>query len=246
MANVKSAGVRELIIDKCLQERRGYTITQLMERVNKALRMDGLRPVTSGNTIRNDIENIANRYKQPINRVKRGHAIYFSYRDPTFSKFKCQLSNTELRLFHNILMNLKFIDLYQGSIMYNEMSEALKEQLQLRFYQQPILLYENIPTEKELETFRVLYDCICSQTVVRLTYQLGRAGPRIDTVHPHFMRQQRQQWHLLGQKAKDNNPICLPVRCIMEIEEDEQTEYVPNKKFDVEKYYQSLYNSQYG
>jgi len=244
MANVKSAGVRELIIDKCLQERRGYTITQLMDCVNKALRMDGLRPVTSGNTIRNDIENIANRYKQPINRVKRGHAIYFSYRDPTFSKFKCQLNNSELRLFHNILMNLKFIDVYQGSIIYNEMSEALKEQLQLRFYQQPILLYENIPTEKELETFRVLYDCICSQTVVRLTYRLGSASPEKHTVHPHFMRQEQQRWHLLGQKAEDNNPFCLPVRYIMEVEEDDKTEYIPNTAFEVEKYYNSLYKRQ--
>ncbi len=235
--------MRELIIDKCLQERRGYTITQLMDRVNKALRLDGLRPVTSGNTIRNDIENIANRYKQPINRVKRGHAIYFSYRDANFSKFKCQLSNAELRLFHNILMNLKYIDVYQGSIMYNEMSEALKEQLQLRFYQQPILLYENIPTEKELQTFRTLYDCICSQTVVRLTYQLGRAGPKNDTVHPHCMRQQQQRWHLLGQKAKDYNPICLPVRCISHIEEDDKIAYIPNKAINVEEYYESLYRS---
>jgi hypothetical protein len=141
-------------------------------------------------------------------------------------------------------MNLKYIDVYQGSIMYNEMSEALKEQLQLRFYQQPILLYENIPTEKELETFRVLYDCICSQTVVRLTYQLGNASPERHTVHPHFMRQEQQRWHLLGQKAEDNNPFCLPVRYIMEVEEDDKTEYIPNTAFEVEKYYNSLYKRQ--
>lgn len=241
MANIKSAGVRELIIDKCLQDRRGYTVNELLSRVNKALKTDGLPLVTSGNTIRGDIENIANRYKQPINRVRHGHALRFSYRDPSFSIFKCELSNQELRVFHDLLMNLKFLDVYQGSILFNELSEALKEQLQLRCYQSPVLIYENIPSAKELHHFSLLYDCICSRTVVRLTCQHERAGPEDYIVHPHFMRQQQQRWHLLGCCAERLHPLCLPVRSIQKIVLDEETEYVPNSTFDVDDYYERLY-----
>ena len=58
MANVKSASVREIVIDRCLREQRGYTARELMERVNETLEFEGLRPITSVNTIHNDLVNI--------------------------------------------------------------------------------------------------------------------------------------------------------------------------------------------
>ncbi len=51
MANVKNAGIREIIIDRCLQNRDGRTVLQIMDACNDALKAHGLRPVTSANTI---------------------------------------------------------------------------------------------------------------------------------------------------------------------------------------------------
>ena len=45
MANVKSAGVREIILDRCLRKRRGYTVNELLDKVNKELEFNGLSPV---------------------------------------------------------------------------------------------------------------------------------------------------------------------------------------------------------
>ena len=243
MANVKSAGVREMVIDRCLQDRRGYTIEKLMELVNEALLIDGLRPVTSGNTIRNDIDNIANRWKQAVRREKRGHAIYFSYQDPSFSIFKCQLTNAELRVFYSALINLKYLDVYIGSAVFPELSKKLEEQLHIDCYQLPILLFENCPSGEELEHFRKLYLCILSRTVVKVTYQQNKDGPFQHVIHPYFMRQKQQQWHLLGYNETVANTVCLPIRCILFIEEDKKAVFIPNTTINIHEYYTSLHET---
>lgn len=240
MANMKNAGVREIIIDRCLQERRGYTIEQLMERVNKALLFDGLCPVTSGNTIRNDIENIANRWKQPMNRIKKGHAIYFSYKDPAFSIFNSQLTDAELRHLHSVLLSVKFLDVYQGCLIYTELSERLKDMLSLDCFQPPILLYENIPSKEELDHFRILYDCIRKHQTVTVSYDDGKEGMMLATVHPYFMRQAQQKWHLLGRDGERQKPTCLPICNILSVERDCLTPFVPNQDFCVDSYYDLL------
>lgn len=240
MANVKNAGVRELIIDECLRDQRGHSIKEMMELVNKALELEGLNPITSENSIRNDICNIANRWKQKIKTERRGHAIYFSYDDPTFSIFKCQFTRKELMMFHVILMNLKFLDAYQGSFLYSILSEALERHLQLRCYQLPFLMYEYIPTQKELENFDRLCEHIWSRTVVSITCQQGRAGPEQHTIHPYLMRQECLRWHLLGRNEKSQGPVRVPVRCILSVEPDKQTTFIPNTLFDVKGYYNAL------
>lgn len=240
MANVKSAGVREIIIDRCLQERRGYTIEQLMERVNKALRFDGLSPVTSGNTIRNDIENIANRWKQPMNRIRKGHAIYFSYHDPTFSIFNSQLTDSELYHLHDVLLTVKFLDVYQGCLIYTELSERLKDTLHLDCYETPILLYENIPSIPELNHFRILYDCIRKQQTVSVCYNDCTNNKIQTTIHPYFMRQAKQKWHLLGRDDVKQKPTCLPICDILSVERDNQTPFLPNENFSADTYYDLL------
>ncbi len=240
MANVKSAGVRELIIDRCLQKRRGYTIEELMEKVNEALMFEGLPAVTSTNTIRNDLTNISNRWKKSLVKGKRRQAIVYAYEDPEFSIYNSQLTRAELRQLHAVLMNAKFLDAYQGSIMYPELCEKLSGILELGFYEQPILLYENVPTKKELDHLNVLYDCIQTRKVVLMEYLLGKR-PRSDTIHPYFLRQHRQQWHLLGSENKEKKSICIPIKMVVSIDVDIGTEYIPNTVFDVQDYYEKLF-----
>lgn len=243
MANVKSAGVRELVIDRCLQERRGYTIEELMEKVNKALMFEGLNPVTSTNTIRNDLTNISNRWKVSLVKGKRRQAVVYAYSDRDFSIYYSQLTHAELRQLHAVLMNVKFLDAYQGSSLFPELCEKLEGILQLNFYQQPILLYENVPTEKELAHLHLLYDCIQARQVVLVVHTHERASPAEDTIHPYFQRQHRQQWHLLGSENKELKAVCIPIRKVVSITVDYDTEFIPNRVFDVEEYYRRLFKN---
>ncbi len=236
MANVKSAGIREMIIDRCLQEPRGYTIEELKKRVNDALIMDGLMPVTSGNTIRNDIENIANRWKQAIRRGKRRQAITFRYDDPAFSIFQGQFTKGELRQLRMILQTIMFLDAYQGSIIYREMGEMLKLIIGDEHFQKPILFYENIPSEKDLRHFHFLIDCIHERQPVRIEYVLERREyTRLSTVHPYFMRQHSQQWHLLGNDHARGKVRCLALQRMLRVEKVYDTEFVPGNELEIKK-----------
>ena len=132
--------MRELVLDRLLRNPRGYTVNELMERVNKELVFEGLRPITAGNTIRNDLTNISNRFKQPIREVTRGHAIYFSYEDPNFTIYKSQLTQREMRLIYALLQNIKYLDAWHGSIIYQELEETVRDFVQLDCYQMPLFL----------------------------------------------------------------------------------------------------------
>ena len=242
MANVKSAGVREMIIDRCLQDPRGHTIEEMMAKVNSALQWDGLPPVTSSNSIRNDIENIANRWKVPINRKKRRQAILYSYEDPNFSIFDGQLTKGELRQFSLVLQTVMFLDAFQGSFIYRELGDRLKDVLKVDHFQQPILLYENIPSEKELNHFHTLFDCIHRRVPVRIEHVESEHSPHLlATVHPYFMRQHLQQWHLLGNDHTEGKAKCLPLNNIIAIELDHETVFIPSQNINIEEYYDALF-----
>lgn len=47
MANVKYAGIRELIVGSCLQNRDGLTVLYIMNACNDALKVLGLRLITT-------------------------------------------------------------------------------------------------------------------------------------------------------------------------------------------------------
>ena len=96
MANVKNAGIREIIIDRCLQNREGRTVQQIMDACNDALKAHGLRPVTSPNTIRTDFETISDRWGKTIKCVRKGRNFIYFYEDPNFSIFNNPMSEDEI------------------------------------------------------------------------------------------------------------------------------------------------------
>ena len=242
MANFKNAGVGELVIDRCLQDSCGYTIEEIRAKVNAALKIDGLPLVQSCNTIRNDIDNIGNRYKTSIKRSKRRQAIVYSYKDPNFSIFDGQLTKGELRQIGSVLQTVMFLDAYQGSIIYRELCSTLKTILHIDGYQQPILIYENIPSERELNHFHTLYDCIRCRVPVKIMHFVhNKEGTCHSTVHPYFMRQHQRKWHLLGNDHYEQKAKCLALECMISIEKDYETTFMPGHHISIKEFCEALY-----
>ena len=62
MANLKNGAIREMVLDKCLSDKkRKYSTKDLMEACNRVLIQEGYEKVTSLNTIRNDMRSIEQR-----------------------------------------------------------------------------------------------------------------------------------------------------------------------------------------
>lgn len=242
MANVKNAGVREIILDRYLRKRRGYTINELMELVNKHLVLEGFRPITAGNTIRNDLTYISNRWKQPIRESKRRQAICYCYEDPSFSIFKCEFTLAEKQFIHSLLINCKFMDILQGSPLCQELEEHLREELYPDSYEQPILIFENIPNETAEYYFSVCYDSIRSRQPILVVHARNKGKPA-STIHPYFLRQHRQKWHLLGYDDQQDVVTCICVNDILSIEKDYDAAFIPRSADDVNDYYDALFEN---
>ena len=102
MANTKHSVAREIIIDRLLHERCGYSLYEMLDVVNKELEVNGFRHVTL-NTIRNDIENFQHLYKQKIQVEQRGYRNYYRYEDPEASIFNNVLTFGEIQHLHSAL-----------------------------------------------------------------------------------------------------------------------------------------------
>ena len=75
MANVKNGAYREVIIDRCLQSRRGYSTQEIFDKCNTALERRNDPPITALNTIRNDILAIESRRFNPGSRYIEGQQV---------------------------------------------------------------------------------------------------------------------------------------------------------------------------
>lgn len=76
MANTKHSTAREIIIDRLLRKRRGYSVYEILDIVNESLNFEGFGPV-SITTIRRDLDTIRFRYKQKLE-AKRKATMFTS------------------------------------------------------------------------------------------------------------------------------------------------------------------------
>ena len=96
MANVKSGAYREVIIDRCLQSRRGHSTQEIVDKCNAALERRNETPITALNTIRNDILSIENRWHIEVEQIRSGREIRYRYKDPHFSIYNTPLNKDEI------------------------------------------------------------------------------------------------------------------------------------------------------
>ena len=126
MANVKNGAFREIIIDRCLQSRRGYSTQEILEKCNNALERRGEMPVTASNTIRNDILSIENRWNIVVEAVRDGRNVRYRYKDPSFSIFNSPLNEDEIALLTQSVTSLRRFEGMPGFEWVDELNAHLQ------------------------------------------------------------------------------------------------------------------------
>ena len=240
MANSKHSAAREIIIDRLLHERRGYSVHEIIDIVNRQLEADGFPPVCI-NTIRNDMDIIRYRYRIPLDIVKRGQRLIYRYADPNQTIFKTVLTFGELQHIQSAIQSIIFRDPIQASLMYKQISERLGHLLKLDTLGEPILIYEEIPDLDELKMFQSMYNYIQSKSPAIITYKPGRGKKEREiVVHPYFLLQKNQKWNLLCYNGTDEKPAEIPITTISNVAPADGVELIPNKYFDFKEYYKKL------
>lgn len=237
MANTKHSAAREIIIDRLLRQRRGYSLYEMLDTVNQELEQNGFRHVTL-NTIRNDIENFRYLYRQKVEVELRSYRNYYRYEDPNASIFNNVLTFGEMQHIHAALVSIRFVDAVQGTLMYKQLSKRLCGILQLDTEDDPILIYEQKHTINDLRRFQAIYDIVRKKAPTFITYKKDEAdSPCEILVHPYFLRQKGENWNLLCHDATNNVAAEIPISSITRLASADDVEFIPNKDFSFKKYF---------
>lgn len=230
MANVKSARIRHMVLDRCLREPGGNSIEEMMRRVNKALAREGKRLITAGNTIRNDLTDISNQWNQTIEYSIRRRTFYFSYSNPDFSIYHGQLTLKEMQLVLQALLMLMFCNMEHPPPWLYGMCEEIAGIVGTPLPRQQVILFDEPPAEEGWPLFYNLFESIVMKRVLMVTYHSPPDNSTCQRViHPYHLRRQDARWQLLGYCAESDCIRCLHLDRIRHIAHERETKYVPNK-----------------
>ena len=240
MANVKNAGIREIIIDRCLQNRDGRTVQQIMDACNDALKAHNLRPVTSPNTIRTDFENISDRWGKAIKCVRKGRNFFYCYEDPNFSIFNNPMSEDEIMRVYGALEVLERFEGKEGFEWIEELNAHLRTSLHMGNSGDSVIAYDDNALLKGMQFFADLHDYIRSKQPITVTYR-PYVNPELlqEVIHPYFLKQYNSRWFVLGYNPKYDAITTFAIDRIISIEKA-CSKYIPNTRFDFQEYFNKI------
>ena len=235
MANVKSGAFREIIIDRCLQSRRGYSTMEIMEKCNDALERRCEPLITATNTIRNDILSIENRWNVVVEPVKTGRNVRYRYKDPNFSIFNCPLNENEITQLNQAVSLLKRFEGMPGFGWVDELNVHLQSIINLE--QKHIVGFDENKQLKGMEYFTPLFECISRKEVIELHYQSYKENePKIYVVHPYYLKEYNQRWFLLALNDEYQEITVFPLDRIKALIKISRI-FIENDKVDFEHYF---------
>lgn len=218
----RNAFIRYKIIDACLCRRqRHWTLEDLRHKCSEALiEQDGNHAEVSKRTIQHDIQLMRSDkfgFNAPIVVVNKKHYIYD---DPDYSIMKIPLTQKELVTLNEVL---SILNQFKGLAHFQEVEEIvnrLKHKIENWDIEQKSLIdFEKNERLKGLEHLKNLYSAINNQKVIKLVYQSFKAFEADEMIfHPHFLKEYRNRWFVLGLKGEIKYPYIFALDRIINFE----------------------------
>ena len=238
MANVKKGAYREIIIDRCLQSRRGYSTQEIMDRCNEALERRCDPQITATNTIRNDILSIENRWNIVVEAVRVGRHIRYRYQDPNFSIFNFPLNEDEIDQLSQAVSLLRRFGGMPGFGWVDELNARMQSAINIEC--KHIVGFDENKQLKGIEYFTPLFESISRKEVVEVQYQPYKEdAAKIYVVHPYYLKEYNQRWFLFGLNKEYNDITVFPLDRIKGIKKTLEP-YINNERIDFEHYFDEI------
>lgn len=238
MANVKSGAFREIIIDRCLQSRRGYSTMEIMEKCNNALERRCEPLITATNTIRNDILSIENRWNVIVEPVKAGRNVRYRYQDPNISIFNFPLNEDEIAQLNQAVSLLKRFEGMPNFGWVDELNAHLQSTINLELKQ--IVGFDENKQLKGMEYFSPLFEYISKKEVIELQYQpYKEETAKIYIVHPYYLKEYNQRWFLFALNNEYQDITIFPLDRIKGLRKTSGL-FIENNKVDFEHYFDDI------
>lgn len=190
----KNAIMRYKILDSLLSnQNRYYTITDLLDKVNEALELDGMEPV-SRRCIEKDLNALeCAPYDADIVREWKNGRKYIRYEEVEFSIFTKKLSEDEENLLSEVLNTL---GQFEGLDSF-EWLESLKTRLDIKEHRR-IIQFDNNPYLQNSNLLGSLFTAISNKQVLALKYHTFY-NPEVKevVVHPYLLKEYNKRWFLI-------------------------------------------------
>lgn len=190
MAQTKNALIRQRVLDRCLRSPRQYSIKDMMEKCNIALEMAGFNPVTSKNTILEDLKGISSNFPEAkIVTRKSGRFLYYEYEDKTFSIYNIPLDDDGMsKLAQTIAILSKFEGLPNFDWV-DEMIEHFKSTLNITTTNKSVVSFDENIYLRNRDYFSRLFSAIVSEQALVISYRPFGKNPVKYDFHPYFLKQ---------------------------------------------------------
>lgn len=202
--------IRISTIDRCLQNRyRRWTINDLIDACTDALaEYEGRSTPVSRRTFQNDLALMRSDrlgYNAPI--VVRDNK-YYEYEDPDFSITHLPLNDEGLDALNSALDILRQLQGFPQLASSIDTISKLNEQISRHTGSEaPAMDMEYVPGYRGTQFIGVIYEAVRRRQTIAIEYQSFKARqPETLTVYPYLLKEYRNRWFLIGEKATNRAP----------------------------------------
>lgn len=190
----KNAIMRYKILDSLLSNRnRYYSISELLEKVNEALELDGMEPV-SRRCIEKDLNTLeCAPYEAAIERVWYHGKKCIRYAEEGFSIFTKKLTEEEENLLSEVLNTIGQFD----GLDTFEWLDGLKKRLDIKEHRR-IIQFDSNPYFEGRNLIGSLFTAISNKQVLALKYHTFK-DPQVKevVVYPYLLKEYNNRWFLI-------------------------------------------------
>lgn len=190
----KNAIMRYKILDSLMSNRnRYYSISELLEKVNEALELDGMEPV-SRRCIEKDLNTLeCAPYEAVIERVWYHGKKCIRYAEEGFSIFTKKLTEEEENLLSEVLNTIGQFD----GLDTFEWLDSLKKRLDIKEHRR-IIQFDSNPYFEGRNLIGSLFTAISNKQVLALKYHTFK-DPQVKevVVYPYLLKEYNNRWFLI-------------------------------------------------
>lgn len=190
----KNAIMRYKILDSLMSNRnRYYSISELLEKVNEALELDGMEPV-SRRCIEKDLNTLeCAPYEAAIERVWYHGKKCIRYAEEGFSIFTKKLTEEEENLLSEVLNTIGQFD----GLDTFEWLDSLKKRLDIKEHRR-IIQFDSNPYFEGRNLIGSLFTAISNKQVLALKYHTFK-DPQVKevVVYPYLLKEYNNRWFLI-------------------------------------------------
>lgn len=240
MPKSKQQGLRFNVIDKLLKMRKGYTIEELLEQVNRVLKDKGKEAVTQ-RTIYNDLNDLESIYQIEIIKESGNRRKYANPND-SYKKPRVESGDKEtLALGLEAFSNLKHFTFF------NKFSDVVNRLLAGNIYagiededKSRIIQIGESYNDSGYNHIEKIYHAIKNKTAIHVLYNKGTENTTWRTISPYILKEYRNQWYMVGYSENSSRGPSSSVYALTKIDslrELDKNSYVIDPKFNADNYF---------